>query len=89
MTHDLPLPLLRCPVSGGELEWLADDRLARLQQAVEASEVVDRDGDLVTDVPEAALLCETSGLVYPVLGGIPALVPGAAIDVDQFTAPSP
>ena len=85
MTHELPLQLLRCPVSGGELIWLAGDELARLQQAIAADVVVDRDGDLVTETPEAAILCPTSGLVYPVLGGIPALVPGAAIAVGQFT----
>lgn len=85
MKHELPLQLLRCPVSGGELELLAGDQLAQLQQAVAAAAVVDRDGDLVTEVPEAAILCPTSGWVYPVQGGIPALVPGAAIAVEQFT----
>ena len=89
MTHELPLPLLRCPVSGGELEWLSEGDLAQLQQAVAAAAVVDRDGDLVTEVPEAAILCPVSGLVYPVTAGIPALVPGAAISVGQFTTAEP
>ena len=86
MKHDLPLLLLRCPVSGGQLEWLADDKLVRLQRSVEAAAVVDRDGDLVTKVPEAAIVCPASGWVYPVQGGIPALVPGSAIAIGQFAA---
>lgn len=84
MLPHLQLDRLRCPVTGGVLEWLPADRLGQLQQAVLASAVVNRAGELVTRLPEGALVCHHAGLLYPVVHGIPALVPGEAIEWGQL-----
>lgn len=84
MHAQLQLDRLRCPVTGGALEWLPDDELNRLREAVMAALVVNRAGDLVTGVPDAALVCRDAGWGYPVARGIPVLLPGEAIALGQL-----
>jgi uncharacterized protein YbaR (Trm112 family) len=78
------LKSLRCPVSGGRLEWMDADCLRRYQQAVAASAVVNRRGELVLGVPEAALVCADSGLVYACRDNIPVLIADEAVTLGQL-----
>ncbi len=84
MLPQLQLEQLRCPVTGGTLAWLADDRLQQLRRAIDEQWIVNRAGDLVTEMPDAALVCTNESLAYPVRNGIPALVPGVAIELGQL-----
>ncbi len=80
MHAHLQLDRLRCPISGGNLQWLPRALLEALREAVMATLAVNRAGELLTDIPEAALVCQASGWIYPVKRGIPVLLPGEAID---------
>lgn len=84
MPPQLQLDQLRCPQTGGELTWMSNERLKQLRQAVAAARVVNRGGDLVTQPPDAALLCPEAALAYPVVHGIPVLVPDEAIAMSQI-----
>lgn len=59
-------------------------RTEALRQAVAEARLVNRAGELVTQVPSAVLECADSGLAYPVLDGIAILVPGEAIALGQL-----
>lgn len=87
MPPSLQVEMLRCPVTGGRLQWLAADRFEQLQLAVRAEQLVNRAGELVTVAPESALHCAAADLAYPIVGGIPALVPGEAISLGQLATP--
>lgn len=84
MPADLQLDHLRCPLAGCELHWMAGDQLQKLREAVADALIVSRGGDLVTQVPEAALVSAEARLAYPVVHGIPALVPSEAIELGQL-----
>lgn len=86
MPFKLQLDLLRCPQSGGSLSWMSSPQLGLLRQAVEEAIIVNRRGALVTTPPEAALVCHTSALAYPVLHGIPILAADEAIAIGQFAS---
>lgn len=54
------------------------------RQAVADARLVNRAGELVTREPTAVLECRESGLAYPVIDGIPALVPSEAVSLAQL-----
>ena len=84
MQPSFELKLLRCPVSGGVLEWMSADELRHYQLAVSAALLINRAGELVTEDLVAALVCRESGWMYPVAEGIAVLVPGEAIAIGQI-----
>jgi uncharacterized protein YbaR (Trm112 family) len=83
MTPWLQLEHLRCPATGGALEWMPANDLQSLREAVMAAMVVNRAGNLVTQPPDAVLVCRAAALAYPVYRGIPVLVPSEAIALGQ------
>lgn len=84
MTSIPQFDYLRCPATGGRLQQMDAELLARLQRAVEAGAVVNRAGRLVTDVPPAAIVCHDAGVAYPCRDSIPVLIADKAIDLGQL-----
>ena len=73
-----------CPTDKTPL-GIADDRMvARLNRAIAAGRVMNRAGRLVDQRIDGGLLRLDQTLLYPILDGIPVLLPDEAIPLAQI-----
>lgn len=77
------LTILRCPVTHKGLAIARSETLTRLNAAIEAGSVSNRDGTVLSEPLGEALVTDDQKLVYPVANGIPVLLKGEAISLDQ------
>ncbi len=78
------LNILRCPVTHKGLAIAKRDTLGRINAAIEAGGVTNRDGVLLSDPLAEALVTDDSKLAYPVSDGIPVLLEGESISLAQL-----
>jgi len=78
------LTILRCPVSHKGLSVLKKDSLDRLNAAIENGELQNREGEKLAETLVEALVTDDGKRVYPVADGIPVLLEGAAISMEQL-----
>jgi uncharacterized protein YbaR (Trm112 family) len=78
------LTILRCPVSHKGLAVLNKDKLARINAAIEAGNVVNHDGVKVANPLTEALVTDDGKRVYPVDDGIPVLLEDESISMEQL-----
>ena len=76
------LNILRCPVTHKGLSQAKSDLLGRVNQAIEAGDLSNRDGSRVTESLDEALVTDDGKLLYPVDNGIPVLLEGEAISLE-------
>lgn len=72
------LALLRCPVSGSELQLADHNLFAAATAASEAGRLVTEAGEPIAAGFEAALIDERRERLYPIYHDIPRLTPAAA-----------
>jgi len=77
------LTILRCPVTHKGLSVAKRDTLARVNAAIRAGAVSNRDGTVLAEPLDEALVTDDDKLVYPVANGIPVLLEGESISLDQ------
>lgn len=77
------LTILRCPVTHKGLAIAGGDTLARVNAAIAAGAVSNRDGTLLSEPLGEALVTDDEKLAYPVANGIPVLLEGESISLDQ------
>ncbi|HSM31818.1 MAG TPA: Trm112 family protein [Woeseiaceae bacterium] len=77
------LTILRCPVTHKGLNLAKSDVLARINGAIESGGLANRDGSVVSDSLDEALVTDDGKLAYPVKNGIPVLLEGESISLDQ------
>ena len=77
------LTILRCPVSHKGLSALKKDQLQRLNAAIEAGTLTNREGKQPTQPLTEALVTDDGKRVYPVVDGIPVLLEGESIAMEQ------
>jgi uncharacterized protein YbaR (Trm112 family) len=75
------IDMLRCPMDGSHLQLLADDKVRRVNSALESGDLRDRLDQRIGTPLDAALLNSKANRVYPIRGGIPSLVADEAIDL--------
>jgi uncharacterized protein YbaR (Trm112 family) len=78
------LTILRCPVSHKGLSVLKKDQLERLNAAIDAGGVVNQDGTRLAEPLAEALITDDGKRVYPVADGIPVLLEGEGISMEQL-----
>ena len=78
------LLILRCPVTHKGLSVAGRDTLNRINAAIESGGVSNRDGAAVSQPLEEALVTDDEKLAYPVSKGIPVLLEGESISMDQL-----
>ena len=78
------LTILRCPVSHKGLSVLKKDKLHRLNTAIDAGELVNQDGARLAEHLGEALITDDGKRVYPVADGIPVLLEGEGISMEQL-----
>ena len=83
MPH-LSLERFRCPQNGSPLSLADDSVLASVNQAIEAGNMQNGAGQLLTTPISAGLLRGQADLLYPIIDKIPVLLAGEAISLDQL-----
>lgn len=78
------LTILCCPVSYKGLSVLQQDRLARVNAAIEAGDIVTHDGSKVIAPLSEALVTDDGKRIYPVSDGIPVLLEDESISMEQL-----
>jgi uncharacterized protein YbaR (Trm112 family) len=74
------LSLLRCPETNGVLRSATPAELAQINLAIRNSGVRNRNGELISEVVDDCLICDSAGLCYPVRDGLPLMLTGEAFD---------
>jgi len=77
------LTILRCPVTHKGLAIAKNDTLGRVNAAIAAGSVSNRDGNVLSEPLDEALVTDDEKLAYPVANGIPVLLEGESISLDQ------
>ena len=78
------LEILCCPVSKTPLNLMLPERLAKLNQAIEAGDVKFIDGKTVESPLQEALITEDSKVIYPIEDSIPILLEHKGIGTTQL-----
>lgn len=77
---NVPIELLRCPISGQAMHLAPASTVERFQEAQRCGQLRTREGAGV-DAFEDGLLTDDGRWFYPIRGGIPVLLAGEAIAV--------
>jgi uncharacterized protein YbaR (Trm112 family) len=77
------LSLLRCPETKGVLRTATPAELEQINTAIRNSTVRNRNGELVSELLDDGLICDSAGLCYPVRDGLPLMLTGEAFDVPR------
>ena len=78
------LSILCCPVSHKRLLLARADLLASINAAIGAGELSNRDGIVLENSLKEALVTDDGKTMYPVDDGIPVLLEGEAVALDQL-----
>ncbi len=81
------IDILACPETKEPVRLADDDLVQRVNAAIDAKTLVNREGEPVTERIEAALVREDRKYLYPVRDGIPVMLIGEGIEVSAITAP--
>ena len=77
------LSILCCPVTHRELMPARRDLLAALNAGIREGQVRNREGEPLADELKEALVTADNKLAYPVRDGIPVLLEGEGIGLEQ------
>ena len=78
------LTILRCPVSHKGLSILKKDTLEQINAAIQQGELKNREGELLVEPLAEALITDDGKRVYPIDDGIPVLLEGESISMEQL-----
>ncbi len=78
------LTILRCPVTHKGLSLLKKDKLEKINAAIEDGKVETHEGKSLDTPLAEALVTDDGKRVYPVADGIPVLLEGESIHVEQI-----
>lgn len=78
------LSILCCPVTHKGLSLVRKDLLGAVNAAIQAGELVNRDGAKLNHTLKEALVTDDGKIIYPVDDGIPVLIEGEAVALEQL-----
>jgi uncharacterized protein YbaR (Trm112 family) len=78
------LTILRCPVSHKGLSILKKDTLEQINAAIQQGELKNREGEQLAEPLAEALITDDGKRVYPIDDGIPVLLEGESISMEQL-----
>lgn len=78
------LSILVCPVTHKGLLPARADQLASINEAISAGRLSNHDGNVLKDSLKEALLTSDGKTMYPVDDGIPVLLEGEGVALDQL-----
>ncbi len=80
------LSILCCPVTHQGLSPARPDMLSKVNAAIDAGELSNRDGSVLSEVLAEALITDDAKLLYPVNDGIPVLLESESIGLEQLSS---
>lgn len=78
------LTILCCPVTHKGLALARGDLLKSVNSAIADGKVRNRDGNVLEAALDEALVTDDGKLMYPVNDGIPVLLEGESVSLDQL-----
>ena len=78
------LTILRCPVTNKGLSVLKKDKLEKVNAAIAAGQLETHEGVKLAEPLSEALVTDDGKRVYPVDDGIPVLLEGESIHMEQL-----
>lgn len=78
------LGILCCPISHKGLALARGDLLKKVNAAIAARRLANRDGDTLSEALGEALVTDDGKLLYPVRDGIPVLLESESIGLEQL-----
>ena len=78
------LAILRCPVTHKELSLAKAATLHDVNSAIEAGTISNRDGRKLDRPLAEALITDDGKVLYPVDDGIPVLLEGESVNMEQL-----
>lgn len=78
------LNILRCPVTHKGLSIVRRDLLDKVNNAIGEGQLVNRDGNTLDAGLAEALVTDDGKLLYPVNDGIPVLLEGESVSLEQL-----
>ena len=86
MIDEKLLKILSCPINRTPLRVADEEAVARLNRAIAAKQVKYRSGREAAKPFDGGLLNDDGTLFYPIVDGIPILVPDEAIVMSQISS---
>jgi uncharacterized protein YbaR (Trm112 family) len=78
------LAILRCPVTYKELALARGAALKEINAAIDEGKLSNRDGRVLDKRLDEALISDDGKVMYPVADGIPVLLEGESINMEQL-----
>ena len=78
------LTILRCPVTHKGLALAKRSTLRDVNAAIDAGKISNRDGRLLDQALQEALVTDDGKVLYPVADGIPVLLEGESVSLEQL-----
>jgi uncharacterized protein YbaR (Trm112 family) len=78
------LQILRCPVTHKGLSLARRDLLGRVNTAIGAGKLANRDGATLSEPLAEALVSDDNKLLYPITNGIPVLLESESVNLEQL-----
>jgi uncharacterized protein YbaR (Trm112 family) len=78
------LSILCCPVTHKGLSLVRADQLAAINAAIGNGKLTNRDGTLLENSLKEALVTDDGKTMYPIDDGIPVLLEGEGVALDQL-----
>ena len=78
------LSILCCPITHKGLALARRDTLESINKAIGDGKLANRDGAVLEDSLREALVTDDGKLMYPVNDGIPVLLEGESVSLDQL-----
>ena len=78
------LAILRCPVTHKALALAKGPILKQVNTAISNGKLSNRDGRVLEESLDEALLTDDGKVLYPVADGIPVLLEGESINMEQL-----
>ena len=78
------LSILCCPVTHQGLALARPDMLGKVNVAIDAGRLSTREGGVLTEALEEALITDDGKLLYPVNDGIPVLLESESVGLEQL-----
>ncbi|MEE8528683.1 MAG: Trm112 family protein [Gammaproteobacteria bacterium] len=78
------LSVLCCPVTHKGLSVVRADQLKKINTAISAGRLANRDGAILSESLKEALVTDDGKIMYPINDGIPVLLEGASVALSQL-----
>jgi uncharacterized protein YbaR (Trm112 family) len=78
------LSILHCPVTHKGLALAKPATLQAVNAAIKAGELSNRDGHVVVEPLSEALVTDDGKVLYPIADGIPVLLEGESVNMEQL-----